>query len=191
MPTDRAGRVSAKVLRSAGLGLLLALAACTFEIGPASVPRPDVIYEPDVAGLVSGGDCDHVTDTCTLTVDGETVEIGPGARNLYGEGRGGELLLYGSEDDTVWYANVSIASTTQRAGCGALDNSNAWDEGDSILFAFTSATENDPVVGIRLPKSEKWDEDIALKPDGRFPANYNGWCLDLHGRVSAVYPGHE
>ena len=151
-----------------------------------------MVYEPDIAGPVSGGECDRATDTCSLTVHGETFEIGPNAHALYGEGRGGSdtLLLYGSDAGTEWYALVGISSTRKRAPCASLDNSDAWDDGNAIIFAFVGDSENDPVVGVRLPKSDQWDEDmdIFLKPDSRFPAHY-WWCLDLHGRVSAAYPG--
>jgi hypothetical protein len=192
VPRVRAARIRAKGLPAVALGFLVALAACTVEIGPPSVPRPDVVYKPDVAGPVSDGTCDHVTDTCTLTVYGETLEIGPNARSLDGgdaPGGSNTVLLYGAEDDASWFLNVRIPSTGKRAGCAALNNSDAWDAGDAIVFAFTGDSQEDPVVGVQLPKSDGWDEDIDLEPDGRFPAYYNWWCLDLHGRVSAVYPG--
>jgi hypothetical protein len=189
MPTRRAARIREKVLRASGLGLLVALAACTFEIGPPSVPRPDVIYEPDLVGPITEVAHDGITDTYTVTVAGESFDIGPDAVSLDGSpGSSDSFLIYGTDGGTTWYASIGVASTGKRAGCAALSNSDAWDAGDAIVFAFTGDSKSD-AVGVRLPKSDEWDEDIDLEPDGRFPAYYNRWCIDLRGRVSAVYPG--
>jgi hypothetical protein len=172
------------------LGFLVGLAACTFVIGPPPVPRPDVTYEPDIAGPVSDGTCDHATDTCRLTVYGETFEIGPNARSLDGgdaPGGSNTLLLYGAEDDSSWFLNARIPSIEPWAGCAILYTPDAWDAGDAILFAFTGDAESDAVVGIKLPKADDWDEDFNLEPDGRYPRYYD-WCLDLHGRVVTAFP---
>lgn len=176
-------------MQSLALGFLVALAACTFEIGPPSVPRPDVIYEADLVGRISEITHDGITDTYTVTVAGESFDIGPGAVNLEGSpGSRDTLLIYGTDGGTTWHAWLGIDSTEPWAGCALLNNSDAWDDGEAIVFAFVGDSDHD-VVGVRLPKSAEWDEHIALEPDGRFPAYYNQCCLDLHGRVSAVDPG--
>jgi hypothetical protein len=187
---DRAASIRPKAVQSLAIGFLVALAACTIEIGPPSVPRPDVVYEPDIAGPVSDGECDRATDTCTLTVGGETFEIGPNAHALYGEGRGGSdtLLLYGSDGGMEWYASISIASTEPWAGCAILATPDAWDAGDSILFAFT--LEDDSVIGMQLPKAIAWDHSIQPQEDGRYPPPYTDWCIDMDGRVERVFEGH-
>lgn len=173
--------------RSHIIGVAMALSACTIVISP-SVSRPEVIYEPDLVGRITEVSHNGTTNTYTVTAGGATFDIGPDARGLEGSpGRSDSFLIYGTNGATTWYASIGIDSTGQRAGCAALNNSDAWDEGDSVLFAFID--EGDSPVGIRLRKSEKWNEDIELDPDGRFPDYYNWWCLDLHGRVSAVYPG--
>lgn len=192
MPRDQATRLSAKVLGSVALVLLVTLPACRITLGPSSVSRPETVYEPDFAGEVSDGQCDHDTDTCVLTIDGETFEVGPNARSLAGgdsPGGSNTVLLFGAEDDFSWFLNGRIASTTELAGCAVLRTSDAWDDGDSIVFAFRSDSDNDAVVGIRLPKSDDWAQDLDLEPDGRYPYSYSWWCLDPQGHVAAVYQG--
>jgi hypothetical protein len=184
--------MNARVLafRSAALGFLFALAACQIVIGPTPVPRPDVIYEPDIVGPITDVSHDGTTDTYTVTVGRQSFVIGPAAVSLEGSpGSSDSLLVYGNDGEVEWYASIGIASTGHRAGCAALNSSDAWDAGNAIVFAFASDTEDDDVVGLRLPKADEWDEEIDLEADGRYPASYNWWCLDLHGRVSAVYPG--
>jgi len=188
MPTQRAARIRGKVVRSSGLGLLVALAACTFVIGPPSISRPDVVYEPDLVGRITEVTHDGMTDTYTVTVAGESFDIGPDAVNLVGSpGTGDTLLLYGTDGSTAWYAFIPIDPIGQRAGCGAFDNSNAWDEGDSIVFAFTA--EDDSVAGLLLPKATAWDQSIQLQEDGRYPRPYTDWCIDMNGRVEQVFEG--
>jgi len=190
MPTDRAARIRATVVRSAALGALISLTACRFVIDVTpSVPRPDVIYEPDLVGPITEVTHDGITNTYTVTVAGETFDIGPDAVSLEGSPGGSDsLLIYGTDGDTTWYASIGITSTGKCAGGAILNTPDAWDDGDAILFAFTSDAESDAVAGIKLPKVDEWNEDINLEPDGRYPGYYD-WCLDLHGRVSAVYPG--
>ena len=148
-----------------------------------------MVYEPDLVGRITDVTHDGISDTYTVTVAGETFEIGPDAVSLVGSpGRSDSFLIYGTDDDKTWYASIGIDSIGQRAGCAALDISDAWDAGDAIVFAFIGDSKSD-AVGVQLPKADEWDEDIDLEPDGRYPASYNWWCLDLHGRVSAVYPG--
>jgi hypothetical protein len=167
---------------------LVALAACTFEIGPPSVPRPDVIYEPDLVGPITEVTHDGITDTYTVTVAGESFDIGPDAASLEGSpGSSDSFLIYGTDGGTGWYASIGIASTEPWAGCAMLYTPDAWDVGDSILFAFTP--EDDSVIGILLPKATAWDQTIQLSEEGRYPEAYTDWCIDMNGRVEQVFEG--
>lgn len=188
MLRDRTASMRAKAIQSLALGSLVALAACTFVIGPPSVPRPDIVYEPDLVGRITNVTHDGISDTYTVTVAGETFDIGPDAVRLEGSpGRSDSFLIYGTDNGTAWYASIGIGSIEPWAGCAILYTPDAWDAGEAILFAFTSDADSDAVVGIKLPKADEWDEDINLEPDGRYPRYYD-WCLDLHGRVVSAFP---
>jgi hypothetical protein len=170
------------------LVLLVGLSACRITMGPPSVSRPEMVYEPELVGRITDVSHDGITDTYTVTVAGETFNIGPDAVSLEGSpGSSDSLLIYGQDGGTTWYASIGIVSTTQLAGCAVWTSSEAWDEADSIVFRFRS--EGGQAVGIRLPGSKEWQEDISLEPAGRYPFSYNRWCIDLSGRVKAVYLG--
>jgi len=50
---------------------------------------------------------DGVTDTCTVTAGGMTLDIGPDARSLVGDPSGSDsLLIYGTEDGSPWFVSV-------------------------------------------------------------------------------------
>lgn len=179
-----------RALRFMTLGLALSAAACTIVISPGSVPRPDVVYEPDIAGRITDVSHDGVTDTYTVTVAGETFDIGPDALSLDGSpGSSDSFLVYGEDGEVEWYASIGIASTEPWAGCAILITENAWDAGDSIIFGFEVDTGDEAVVGVSLRKASAWDRDIELLEDGRYPTPYTDWCIDIRGQVETVSEG--
>lgn len=97
------------------------------------------------------------------------------------------LLIYGAEDDSSWYVSVGIGATGERAGCGVLNTTSAWDAGDSVLFAFTGYGYDVVDVGVLLKKADAWNESAyTLEPGGRYPFALQWWCIDADGRVVSV-----
>ena len=175
---------------SSTLTLVVVLTACT-GLAPSNA-RPEAVFTPDIAGPISDGSFDAATGTYTLTVAGETFNIGPDALGLEGDAPGGSgvLLLFGADDGTSWYVNVPRVSTGSQADCYLLSTANAWDAGDSILFGFPLHTDEGVDKGVLLQKAETWadawDESIELASDARFPVQFQAWCLDRAGRVESV-----
>ena len=146
-----------------------------------------MVYEPDIVGPITEMSHDGITDTYTVTVNGETFDIGPGVRSLEGSpGRSNSLLMYGTEGDTAWYASIALSSSGASGPCGTLRTTSAWDAGDSIVFAFTGWGADTSDVGILLPRAATFEAPIHLEDDGRYPLPYTQWCISTRGEVETV-----
>lgn len=133
------------------------MAACTL-FAPPSIARPTVVYLPDLVGRISEMSHDGQTNTYTVTVDGERLQIGPDVRGLRGSpGTNDSLLLYGTDDGVAWYASIGIATIEPWDRCALLS------------------------------QADSWADDIPLGPDGVYPTYY-AWCLDSRGRVVSARP---
>ena len=98
---------------------------------------------------------------------GESVDVPPGAVDLYGEIiLAGELIMLGNNGAGVGYATLGIVLD----GCYILEEP-AVDDGTHILFDF----------GLRLPKSPRFDPGPI--DDGRFPSFREGFCINATGEV--------
>ena len=134
---------------------------------PVEDPTPTRVYELTDSGVVESVEQIEGGGLRVALARGDSLDILPGAVDLYGElVLPDELLLMGSSDSGDAYVTLG----TVLDACYILEEP-AVDDGTHLVFDF----------GLRLPKAPGFDPGPI--DDGRFPSFMEGFCINAAGEV--------
>jgi len=157
--------------------LAIALTACP----AAPSATPEVPVSPDTVGQIVDTQHDAATDRYILDLGGSTVELEADAVAIEGRPVNGGLLLAGEVNGQRWYAVLPARDDADE--CFALANGSAINEGSTILFPVEGE------YGLRLQKAAAWTEPAQVVEGGRYPIEFQFWCVSADGQVVSVEQG--